>query len=192
MRWHCYTCPLVHSVSLLYLSANLIVQDRKRTAVITETHMNAAETRAVIGYLKRVHGLSAFGTAGQYSGKKGARASGGVLVIWDPSVLLCEGTEVIMPSRLVRVSLRVKADGTPLHLIGAYMPVRQVGQDDEVDEAWAALDAEAMRARAEARLPLLAESAGAAASMRRACGGRCADGCRYVDDIDGEGEDGSG
>jgi hypothetical protein len=65
-------------------------------------------------------------------------------VIWDPSVLLCEGTEVIMPSRLVRVSLCVKTDGTPLHLVGAYMPVRQAGQDDEVDEAWAALDVEAL------------------------------------------------
>ena len=104
---------------------DLIVQEKTSIAVLTETHMRAAELTAAVGYLPRVHGLEAFGTAGGYSGRKGARASGGVLVVWDPSVLISEGTEVVKAHRIVRVSLRVKADGASLHLVGAYMPVRR-------------------------------------------------------------------
>jgi hypothetical protein len=124
---------------------DLIVQEKTRIAVLTETHMRAAELTAAVGYLPRVHGLEAFGTAGGYSGRKGARASGGVLVVWDPSVLISEGTEVVKAHRIVRVSLRVKADGASLHLVGAYMPVRRQTNCDEVDEAWGYLDVEAMR-----------------------------------------------
>ena len=66
-------------------------------------------------------------------------------MIWNPSELMCEGREELMRGRLVRVSLRARADGVPMHLIGAYMPVRSNAKCPEIEETWEILDIEATR-----------------------------------------------
>lgn len=119
----------------------VVVGDGFELTVLTETHMNKAQLKAAIGYLKRVHGLSAFGTVGKYS-TESRHTTAGVLVVWDPKAYMCEDSEVILASRIVRLSMRSLADGRAIHLVAAYMPTRQSSKE-VVDEAWELFDAEA-------------------------------------------------
>ena len=105
--------------------------------------MSKKEMKAIIGMLKRCHGLEAFGTPGKYS-PVSRNYHRGVLVMWDPRKLLCEDSEVVQATRIVRVTLRTMADGSQFELIGAYMPNR-TDANEEIDASWELLHLEASR-----------------------------------------------
>jgi exonuclease III len=118
----------------LRTAAQVVRENGYAAAVLQETHMSAKEMRAAVGCLKRVHGLEAFGTAGRYS-PTSKRHSRGVLVVWDPDKLMCEGRHVVLATRIVRVHLRALADGSAFQLIGAYMP-NTTDTAEHITEAW--------------------------------------------------------
>ena len=123
-------------------TAMRVMCDKGYAATIwQETHADRKEQTAIIGMLKRCHGLEAYGTPGRYTEMSSSRR-GGVLVIWDPRKLMCEEREIVQCSRIVRVKLRSMQDGSAFNLVGAYMPNR-TDTKDVVDESWELLSAHA-------------------------------------------------
>ena len=114
-------------------AAMQVMRDRYAAVIWQETHTSRKEMNAIRGMIKRVHGYESFGTPGKRTHT--GRHTRGVLVAWDPSVLICEDQEVLLHHRVVRVRLRALGDGSVFDLVGSYMPVQSDPAED-IDEAW--------------------------------------------------------